>query len=287
MNNPTKGTVYKYHTIDSHLEELVNNKTIWHSPVADFNDPFEFEVIILENTNPLEIKDWFQSGPEKLDDNTLNNMVKAWLQNDSKEVAKTLKNICQNHLKKSGVSCFSLRPDNLLMWAHYGKHKGVCLEFNIEYDQTFFKDLLKVNYQEEYPKIDLIGQKSEAITEIIISKSRHWNYEEEYRSCKRNQGAVPFNPNALRSVIFGSRVDELSVNKTIQYIKNSGLNHVNFVQSTLNKDSYGLSFSYIELNNSDQDEIHGTVIFRNEVNGKEQSANFLIKKDLNENTKTE
>ncbi len=273
------GIVYKYHTINSHLENLFKNKTIWHSPADSFNDPFEFKAKIIENTNPEEIRKWFESTSLNYDEETLSKLADAWLQKDSKENAAWLTKTCQDVLKKGSVSCFSLRHDNLLMWAHYGDHhKGVCLEFNVEYDPTFFKDILKVNYQEEYPKIDYIAKHKDAITEIITTKSTHWQYEEEYRSCKKNHGAIPFNPEALRAVIFGCRVDKSIIKKNIQIIESAGFSHVNFVEANSKNDSYGLDFNYIEVNNSDQEEIPGIVIVKNKSDGKEMPIKFKIKK---------
>lgn len=279
MEKKITGIVYKYHKINSHLENLFKDKTIWHSPADSFNDPFEFKAIIIENTKAEEIRKWFQSTSRKFDEETLDKIVNAWMQKDSKERAEWLTNTCQDVLKKGGVSCFSLRHDNLLMWAHYGDyHKGVCLEFNVEHDLTFFKDVLAVNYKEEYPKIDLIEKQKHAFTEIITTKSAHWQYEEEYRSCKQSHGAIPFNPEALRSVIFGCRVDESIIDNNIQIIKNAGFGHVNFVKANLKKDSYGLDFGYLEVNNFDQEEIPGTVIIKNKSDGKEMPINFKMKK---------
>ncbi len=279
MERKITGIVYKYHKINSHLESLFRDKNIWHSPADSFNDPFEFKAIITENTNPEEIKKWFQSTSRKFEEETLDKIVTAWMQRDSKEMTEWLNNTCQDVLKKGGVSCFSLRHDNLLMWAHYGDyHRGVCLEFNVEHDQTFFKDVLAVNYKEEYPKIDFIGNPKHAIPEIITNKSIHWQYEEEYRSCKKVHGAIPFNPEALRSVIFGCRVDELTIERNIQMIKDVGFNHVNFVKASPKNDSYGLDFSYSEVNNFDQEEIPGKMILKNKLDGKEMPIRFKMKK---------
>ncbi|MFM7852436.1 MAG: DUF2971 domain-containing protein [Flammeovirgaceae bacterium] len=201
------------------------------------------------------------------------------MQKGTREMAEWLTKTCQEVLKKSGVSCFSLRHDNLLMWAHYGdNHKGVCLEFNVEYDQTFFKDLRVVNYAEEYPKIDYIAKQKSAITEIVTTKSTHWRYEEEYRSCKKNHGAITFKAEALKSVIFGCRVDESTITQTIEVIKAAGFGHVNFVKAIPKKDSYGLDFSYIEVNNLDQEEFPGIVTVKNESNGQETQIRFKMNK---------
>ncbi len=279
MERKITGIVYKYHKINSHLESLFKEKVIWHSPADSFNDPFEFKAIVVENVNAQEVRNWFKSTRLNFDDETLDKIVDAWGQMDSKEMAQWLTATCQKVLKNGGVSCFSLRHDNLLMWAHYGDyHKGVCLEFNVEYDQTFFKDVLEVNYREEYPKLDLIAKGKNAITEIITTKSTHWSYEEEYRSCKKRHGPVSFNPDALRSIIFGCRVDNSTIDKNIQLIKAAGFSHINFVKAEPKNDSYGLDFRYIEVNNSDQEELPVTMMFKDKTDGKEIPVSFVLKK---------
>lgn len=251
-----EGIVYKYHKINEFLENLIKDKAIWHSPANSFNDPFEFKNILVENEDRNDIKNWFNSSSTKLDEAQLNQITDYWLERKT-EMAKMLTEQMNEKLSTGGVSCFSWRHDNLLMWSHYAEnHKGVCLEYNIAYAPIFFKDLLQVKYTDNYPNIDYVKHGSKAITEIITTKSTHWSYEEEYRSCKRESGSHLFDIKSLRSIVFGCRTSESEILRIICFVKSLGADyeHINFVQTFPKPNEFGLNFKYLELNNLDQKE---------------------------------
>ena len=96
------------------------------------------------------------------------------------------------------VSCFSKSNDSILLWSHYGdKHKGVCVEFDVDP-----KDYKEVKYSKKRKQIDLktvtavvlgydyIGQQVnkdnsaliKTLTNLLLTKSRDWQYESEYRT---------------------------------------------------------------------------------------------------------
>lgn len=103
--------------------------------------------------------------------------------------------------KTFGVSCFTERSDNMLMWAHYAdKHTGVCVEYNFGKLFSGNQNLLlfPVNYTKRRPIIPLekvvdfsegnltiINEKLNLllpdIMKSLISKSDIWQYEKEWR----------------------------------------------------------------------------------------------------------
>lgn len=251
-----EGIVYKYHRNNEFLENLIKDKSIWHSTANSFNDPFEFKSSLVENVDRDDVKNWLNSGRKKLEEDQLNQITDYWL-GRKVDMAKMLTEKINEKLSTGGVSCFSWRHDNLLMWAHYAdNHKGVCLEYNIAYSPDFFKDLLPVRYTDDYPNIDYIKNGSKAITEIITTKSTHWSYEEEYRSCKRESGLHSFDIKSLRSIIFGCRCSKEEILRIIAFVKalGSDYDHINFVQTFPKSNSFGLDFKYLQLNNLDQTE---------------------------------
>jgi hypothetical protein len=53
-----------------------------------------------------------------------------------------------------GVLCLSERPDDILLWSHYGNsHRGLCLEFDAAAHLDVFPRLHRVVYQKKYPPI--------------------------------------------------------------------------------------------------------------------------------------
>ena len=56
--------------------------------------------------------------------------------------------------KSFGVLCLSERPDDILLWSHYGSnHSGLCLEFDVAGHPDVFRRLHRVFYQKPYPAI--------------------------------------------------------------------------------------------------------------------------------------
>lgn len=117
-------------------------------------------------------------------------------------------------LEGTGVICFTERPDNILMWAHYAsKHEGVCLGFEGLPERL---DVQHVEYEETLPPlrlVDLLPPKDlEASKARLKTKSSHWAYEREWRfilaetkfsSDSDPRRKVPFAAKELRRVIFG------------------------------------------------------------------------------------
>jgi len=108
-----------------------------------------------------------------------------WLSKVSKlmsvEALKGLRQDVQKNVDEAGIACFSKVRDDILMWAHYAdKHRGLCLEFDGSENCNFFGEALAVEY-ENFTPVPL-GEDSMAIMKrIILTKSKHWSYEREYR----------------------------------------------------------------------------------------------------------
>lgn len=100
-----------------------------------------------------------------------------------------------------GISCLSERSDNGLMWGHYAsKHKGFCVEYDIEKlikkNAKAASFIFPVIYTRTRPILDkniiksfeIVGKKvvpsetvNESLTKALMSKSRIWKYEKEWR----------------------------------------------------------------------------------------------------------
>jgi len=68
------------------------------------------------------------------------------------------------------------------MWAHYAdKHKGLCFEFDGSENCKFFGDAQQVQYEDYTPLVLPGDDSSKMMGRIILTKSKHWTYEREYR----------------------------------------------------------------------------------------------------------
>lgn len=125
-----------------------------------------------------------------------------------------------------GVTCFSERPDNILMWSHYAnKHTGFCVEYDFNRLKSVdaklmlfpviytkkrpilpigafdFSDLNNVKVKEkDLPLPDLI--------ETMLIKSDIWQYEEEWRIVLllKNLNEQKLFENIVNKVYLGSNI---------------------------------------------------------------------------------
>ena len=92
--------------------------------------------------------------------------------------------------KRWRVYCLSTHPDHELMWAHYAQsHTGVCLQFRSR-DDLFFQ-ALRMTYLRYYPVFDVADESDDAIVTIMLTKSRAWRYEDEYRLIAQERAHAP------------------------------------------------------------------------------------------------
>ena len=124
------------------------------------------------------------------------------------------------------ILCLTTRPDNHLMWSHYADaHQGVVLRFrsipalNAPYGMAkpvqCVDEIPPLLDEEQLARL-FAGvfslQDAGILDRTIYTKSRHWEYEEEWRisaGAGRNPGVqfedCPFGKNELDGVIFGLR----------------------------------------------------------------------------------
>jgi hypothetical protein len=117
------------------------------------------------------------------------------------------------------VYCLSTHADAPLMWSHYaGSHRGVCLEFSVQ--NTLFCGALQVEYLDHYTEFDLSNDDEDASLKPLLTKSKDWRYENEFRlvvaapghtfpgilPTRNNVATLP--PGALKSVIMGCQMPQ-------------------------------------------------------------------------------
>jgi hypothetical protein len=111
--------------------------------------------------------------------------------------------------------------DDILMWGHYtDSHKGFCLEFDFsqtdpERQHQLSSMCFRVDYRDDYPSEsnyhpDYPG--AELPMRCVITKSRHWAYEKEWRIVAHtgepgdSAAELQFYRRTLMGIIFGYRM---------------------------------------------------------------------------------
>lgn len=185
---------------------------------------------------------------------------KKWQDNQFRDdLFKNFSDKTSELFSKMGMVCFSKCKDNILMWSHYADgHRGFCLEFDrlllqekcnalvedIKYKLPTFTDFMK-NINE----INYIPSK------ILLSKSGHWEYEQEVRmiiflgSDMQVLGLrgrfMSFPPEALTGVIFGCLMTDED-KTTIRNMLSNKIKTTRFYEAKKINNTYELDISPIQ-----------------------------------------
>ncbi|WP_167506045.1 DUF2971 domain-containing protein [Desulfosediminicola flagellatus] len=174
------------------LKEIVVDNKIFYSEAASFNDPFEFDGVMLN------------SG-----------------QDDQK------KQVGYNILSRCGIICFSSQVRNTLMWSHYADaHRGVALRFKCVPDPFYSIGtegrVVKVDYGDEIIfKDESVFNDNYGILEKLGRKARCWSYENEYRvfnvpshlKADDATGIQNFNSELVDAIYLGIKSDDTVLQK--------------------------------------------------------------------------
>lgn len=149
-----------------------------------------------------------------------------------RNATKTFCDEMRGPLAMTKVVCFSARRDSTLMWSHYAEsHAGLVLEFaNAEGFDSPYHLAKEVIYSNEAPALGteeeiasiLAGEGRlgrEIFERMVFTKSDDWQYEQEWRlqtGDGREPGRpfedVPFAAEELRSVYFGAKTSQATLN---------------------------------------------------------------------------
>jgi len=204
--------IYKYLNQDDTFRTL-SNSTIFLQTPNKFNDPYDcYEGLVN-----------FERFIEKL----ISSMNISKPKGNS-VLAKRL--VDEQFRDKIGISCFSKKFNNLLMWSHYAdKHKGACIGFDLDVGSinSIKGSRVKgaVNYDRKYEPADFAGDEETWIRNWLLTKAKDWKYEKEVRLiCPNQNGVIEIETYMIKEVIFGSQADELFKKKVKEIVKRKDYN---------------------------------------------------------------
>ena len=94
----------------------------------------------------------------------------------------------EEYFGKRGVLCFTSAWHSPVMWAHYAeKHSGICLGFDVPERRGLERLIEPIVYAPERLAFlldstkDLYGIDATFVLAMLLTKSREWAYEQEYR----------------------------------------------------------------------------------------------------------
>ena len=227
------------HKRDHRLLYLFKNKKLYRTTPSGFNDPYDCLVEIDNNASDEDLLTWLRRyfrlqafDPEawqkqvtrysKYIENNNNSLENK----DRNPLIELIQKTLQKIVNETRTICFSKTGENLLMWAHYAdKHEGYCLEFCSETLKSTNKGtndwigFYPIEYSKSRPLIKLSNEelvkengdiKETLSGKILLSKSKHWEYEEEVRQIyQKKTEYFDFLPESLSGIIFGAKMPDL------------------------------------------------------------------------------
>jgi Protein of unknown function (DUF2971) len=212
-----------------------------------FNDPFDCVVPSLLETPGTVIKRYleefvdrhFSKAPDAEKIEKLSELM-------SVSALEGIRRDLQDDVDKAGVLSFSKIRDDILMWSHYAdKHKGLCLEFDGSANCIFFGEAQPVEYT-DYTPLPLNENPDRQMTRIILTKSKHWAYEQEYRIVRPDEAhrLVEYPPELFTGVIFGCRMPR-QLRDLVKQWSNEGNCHVAFYEAKPKAGEFGLDITRV------------------------------------------
>lgn len=228
-NRPTPHALYRYRPLiddkldDERLKPLFVNHQLYFPSRRKLNDPFECVVPSFLDTPPHIFQQFLEEKVRKFLPNLTCNQIRE------KAAAIDLERLrqdIQNDVDKVGILSLTEKHDDLLMWSHYANgHRGLCLEFAASVDEAFFRGAQPVVYSDERSIFDPRQPETKQVEIVVLTKSKHWTYELEWRIVEHQKGEGPykFPAETLTGVIFGCRTSDKDKTKVQRWIHKGGL----------------------------------------------------------------
>jgi hypothetical protein len=232
-------TLYKYRNWKQpfHNRILTHNE-IFLSSANHFNDPFDsslpfrYEKKLLTKDNIINklIEVAKFSFPSLTDDELFRMAIDRYNSVDFHSEAYWIdaeENI-RIHIKNNfGICSLTSQNDNLLMWSHYANsHTGFCIGLDSE---KIFLSVLgilkKMHYSDVFPIIPMFGSGPLDMIELLMTKSTHWQYEEEFRLIRTDSTNKTFNfdNTAIKEIILGCKIDSKDKEEIVSIAKSKNV----------------------------------------------------------------
>ncbi|QDU09060.1 DUF2971 domain-containing protein [Gimesia aquarii] len=257
-------SIFKYESFTPLSLKNLQSHSIYFGAPKDFNDPYDCAI-------PTSLAEPTDEDIENLksklaDDPTVPPLHQEQLKSFPiekirlqllKGIESSLNKERDMILSSRGISCFSAKNDNLLMWSHYAdKYRGYCMEFSTKYEPFSFAHHVK--YTNEIPQISMkemsqviCNEKNENNNEVLrrlfCIKSLSWEYEEEWRVIRKDANITcEYDPKALQAVYLGPDMEDQIVEIMCLILKNQNQN-VRIFKGELSSTQFRVEFKN-ELN---------------------------------------
>lgn len=235
----TPKRLFKYRPLNEYTRKMLSSKEIYHAGRESFNDPLDGINSYRLVFTPEEMTSYTNMVSEGRPPEEAA-IVRSYLQQNPEVFETTTRESILADLGSFGISCFSAKADNFLMWSHYAQeHHGVCMEFDFTREiqmvrqpgfsflNSYMLNMRKVVYTDSTAIVNLTSISRDKFSPVY-HKSRNWEYEEEYRSVRPAVGVYSFDPSFLQAVYFGMRTTQKEIDEIRKLIDQSGYGAVVF-----------------------------------------------------------
>lgn len=286
MKNDRPNRLYKYLPPDR--ISLIESRLLRFSQPGSFNDPFELRAVIsathqdnalIEQVNLVGIAELLaKTSPQlaRLNPSQRNIWVSQTVAR-AKEKLRVALPAAQNAVfdlvnhrdlvasanKSLGILCLSSTATNLLMWGHYtSSYAGFVVEFDATHD--FFScppdahssagTLTQVSYLDDRPTILLDEATDGSVEQLLFSKAKNWEYEQEWRLVRRLASAnkvMPCQPLdvhlfevpsvAITAVVVGHRMSKEKFDALSSMLASPQYQHVELKRIQIHASKYSLT----------------------------------------------
>jgi hypothetical protein len=206
----TPSHFYKYRPIDGFSESWILNNEVFFAPSKLFNDPFDCKARFRGPPSESALKAFLLRNPrlQQASPSEREQLV------NKRIAAPGFVDLCrragvstyQSLASEYGVLSLSSKRNSILMFAHYGhSHAGYCLEYRNGQDRLF-SWVRQVQYEEEYPRVDVFEDPDAAVTTGMRTKAKCWDYESEWRVFMKPPGVYQCPEHLLTGIIFGCNI---------------------------------------------------------------------------------
>lgn len=245
---------YKFKSLDADSRQntlkILREGVIYFPKFSELNDPHDGKIYFNNTVSKGEIirlYQWInkvvgqpQFALEDLFDNT-GRLIKERVVQLFRVIENT-----NDMFSKYGTLCLCETCTNPVMWAHYSKNSGICIEFDgmgtILQDPEYN---YRIKYSKNYPTIkitDFACDEKSVVKRIFATKYKDWKYEKEWRLINGEGGKEWELPAKISSVIFGLNTDKKygEIVKEIEKIASQAAINLKVVFINKKKYEYGL-----------------------------------------------
>ncbi len=225
INKAGKPYISRYRPDNDYTLSEIRDSYIYFQKRELLNDPFDSTPNLID-TGMINIPDLYKAFEILMGKRNVNKVKTKF---NDEQLEKIVRDSIPEFINKHGIACFSMVPgiDMVLLNNYSNGHKGLYLQYNIDYDIDFFNGLKPVKYYQELKRVPFeIFKNEDDIFQVFYQKQMSWSFEKELRLIKENFGSYNVKRTALRNIICGYKCSDDYINKVLEANKKNKHVHV-------------------------------------------------------------